>query len=195
MRASIALIFRRLNGATGSNTVNAIKCRDLVHALLQPPIELQLSIDEVWRLVCDMAALDYNSNPSTSYILYQDVASYLDRTSEGSGSYKTVQTIASIKRKLYKSTSIGALTPITSHSLAHYDFFSLGGDKVKLYALTSNLRNHMRYANAKGKSNISWDGIYPIIPLSSSPLDYPLRSLRRTRLLLRIDINVVVGLN
>ena len=164
MRASIALIFRRLNGITGSNTVNAIKCRDLVYALTQPPIELQLSIDEVWRLVCDMAALDYNSNPATSYILYQDVASYLDRASEGTGSHKTLQVIASIKRKLYNSSSIGthSLTYSLTHSLTHFYLFLLGGDKVKLYALTSNLRNHMRYAIAKGKSNISWDGNYSL---------------------------------
>ena len=122
MRASIALIFRRLNGITGSNTVNAIKCRDLVYALLQPPIELQLSIDEVWRLVCDMAALDYNSNPATAYILYQDVASYLDRASEGTGSYKTLQVIASIKRKLYNSSSIGfySLTHSLTNSLTRF---------------------------------------------------------------------------
>jgi hypothetical protein len=147
MRASIALIFRRLNGINGVNTVNAIKCRDLVYSLLQPPIELQLSIDETWRLVCDMAALDYNSNPATAYIMYQDVAAYLDQTSEGTGSHKTLQVIASIKRKLYNSSSIGtyslthSLTYLLTNSLTHLLTYLLTYSFT--YLLTHYLLTHL----------------------------------------------------
>ena len=149
MRASIALIFRRLNGINGVNTVNAIKCRDLVYSLLQPPIELQLSIDETWRLVCDMAALDYNSNPATAYIMYQDVAAYLDQTSEGTGSHKTLQVIASIKRKLYNSSSIGtySLTHLLTHSLTHlltYLLTHLLTYLLTTYSLTYSLTNLLK---------------------------------------------------
>lgn len=185
-RHLIGATFRRLLGVGRGNqgaidNLNGVESRnvkalDFADALLYPPFSLFSSVPAssslppavlIWQLVCDMVSQSYNTPPHLALVEFRDVIYFLDeyrnwknRTSAKDGavaelnmeeiqsvsnselSYKESRIMRSIRRKLLDSSQVG-------------------GNRLRLLALTGSIRQRLKSLLArggKGVSTVSWEG-------------------------------------
>jgi hypothetical protein len=154
-RANLAFIFRKLLGKDGRLDDNSLACQRLADALIQPPISLQLTPIEAYRLVCDMTntAYDYDTTfSSTKRIYFRDVLSFLDRqpSTRSSGSPSKLPEADTYRNNFMRYSIKSKL----------YDSFEVLGDRLKLLALVPRLKSRHRSLLARGRQ-ASWETTVP----------------------------------
>lgn len=156
MRVAIATVFRKSTRGSSLHD-NSIKCIDLARALLEAPFSLPLTLENAWRLVCDMASMPYDSHTegeNAASLIYTDVTGFLDKEEswKGSGGIKNVPNRGGVKGVAGVSEQ-QCLRNIRSHLMKSS---LVKGNKLLLLGLTSVLRHKLRLALEKGQS--SYDG-------------------------------------
>jgi hypothetical protein len=132
-RPLLAYVFRKLSYPGCRLQEFSLSCRSLAAALIAPPLSLPLTLEQSWRLVCEMSRSDPVYDYETGSILYADVLAYLDRCREESVSNMVLR--QQIRQKLIVCPSIC-------------------GDKLKLMALTPLLRQRIKQQRQRsGTSN------------------------------------------
>lgn len=145
-RPQLVNIFKRSQLNIIRQHDRSVFCKDLVEILATPPISLQCSREDIAQLVCDMAGIpaDLPIHFHTARIRFDDIIRYLDHhvdSSESASSHglslHDSQLRQAIKMKLTASQSFH-------------------GDRLRLLAMTPQLRLRLRKALGRGNT-VSWD--------------------------------------
>lgn len=149
-KPQFAFVFRRLGQGSG-----AIKGKALVDTLLAAPFYLPMSYQEAWEFVCALAGVKPTVRESLVVLRYEDAMKYLENYLANVTAGEKYRTIQQLKYKLHRSGDVR-------------------GDRIRLYALTSLLRQRLK--NMRMKGNVStWEGVPEIC--SSHEFIYLLSSI------------------
>lgn len=136
LKPYLAILFRRVSQQENSES-NSISCKEFARNILLPPIEVDMSFEEAWQLVCEIIGMEaIPSDQANNYrISFEQLLDYLNQDTIGPN--QELICLESIRSKLRASKI-------------------LQGDRVKLLASTSHVRN--RYRSLLTRGNVtSWD--------------------------------------